>query len=389
MLNTAEVKQGHVGAHCSDTRAIVIMSRIFHCFHVCLFAATFHLCAGNTSATVRDAPETIRGAVYIPFEAFNAPQMWKNFNIDETRRDFGYAAKIHLNALRVWASYEYWQMEPERFKASFDQFLVTADANHIRILISLFEHDGVPPTPENMWSTNPAKSFAIQSPGLEIDGDPARWEKPREFLKWFMENYRNDTRLLAIEIMNEPFAKSAPFAKEMLITANSLRGNVPLTMGLCKTDEVKTYFPPGLDVIEFHDNFPRNPNTFENQIKIALAVGKEHNLPVWLTEWQRARPGGGGWGKEKLASQEEAMPNYATLAVSVRRYPIGNFFWSLMVKRAYLQSQRLKGTVNGLFWPDGSVFSLEDARSIAQDPKLELTEKKSLPAGFLDFLKSK
>ena len=62
---------------------------------------------------------TIRGAVYVPSEAFNAPQMWKNFSLAETRRDFGYAQEIHLNALRIWASYEYWQMEPEHFKASW------------------------------------------------------------------------------------------------------------------------------------------------------------------------------------------------------------------------------------------------------------------------------
>jgi hypothetical protein len=60
-----------------------------------------------------------------------------------------------------------------------------------------------------------------------------------------------------------------------------------------------------------------------------------------------------------------------------------------MVKKAYLPPQRAKGTVNGLFWPDGSVWSLEDARAIAKNPELKLVEKKSLPPGFLDYLRSK
>lgn len=36
-----------------------------------------------------------------------------------------------------------------------------------------------------------------------------------------------------------------------------------------------------------------------------------------------------------------------------------------MVKRAYLRPQRTKGSVNGLFWPDGSVVSANNARAIA------------------------
>ena len=62
---------------------------------------------------------------------------------------------------------------------------------------------------------------------------------------------------------------------------------------------------------------------------------------------------------------------------------MGNFFWSLMVKPAYLKGQRLKGTVNGLFWPDGSVLSLRDARAISNDNSLELKEE-PLPPDFVD-----
>jgi len=57
-----------------------------------------------------------------------------------------------------------------------------------------------------------------------------------------------------------------------------------------------------------------------------------------------------------------------------------------MVKRAYLPTQRLNGTINGLFWPDGSVWSLADAHAIAKDPTLQLTEKSALPPGYLDYL---
>jgi hypothetical protein len=59
-----------------------------------------------------------------------------------------------------------------------------------------------------------------------------------------------------------------------------------------------------------------------------------------------------------------------------------------MIKRAYLPSQRANGTVNGVFWPDGSVWSLADARAIANDPKLDLKENGTLPPGYLGYLKN-
>ena len=347
--------------------------------------ATSVLLSADDNKVVRlDAPETIRGAVYVPSDAYNAPQMWKNFSVDETRRDFGYASEIHLNAVRIWASYEYWQMDPERFKMSFDQMLRAADANGIRILISLFENDGVSPTPEHMWTTSSANAFAIQSPGLDITSPEHQdlWDKPRDFVKWFMENYRNDPRLLAIEMMNEPSGRnSTPFAMSMLTTAKSMQGSVPLTIGCLSIQENVQFIPLGLNVIQFHANFPQRIEDFGASIKRALALGQKYSLPVWLTEWQRLRPSGPGWGKAHLPA-EDIYPDYASLAATVQKYPVGNFFWSLMVKRAYLPSMRLNGTVNGLFWPDGSVWSLADAQAIAKNPKLEFKQRQSLPPGF-------
>jgi hypothetical protein len=39
----------------------------------------------------------------------------------------------------------------------------------------------------------------------------------------------------------------------------------------------------------------------------------------------------------------------------------------------------VKGTINGLFHEDGAVWSLADARAIANDPALELEERPEVP----------
>ena len=349
---------------------------------VAIFAAT------TAAAAVRkDPPASIRGAIYVPSNAYNAPQMWKNFSVQETRRDFRYARKIHLNAFRIWASYEYWQMEPVKFQTAFDQMLGVAHDNGIRVLVSLFESDGVAPTPENMWTTDPRKAFDIQSPGHDItDGDKSQWEKPRSFVAWFLKRYGSDDRVLAIEVMNEPSDSTAkhvgsvPFAESMFTTAKSLQGTVPLTVGSARVRTAQEFIPLGLDIIEFHDNFPGSTADLTDSVHEALAVGEKAGLPVWLTEWQRVRTGGSGFGGQGIA-KTEAMTDYASLAPTVYSQPVAAFFWSLMVKRAYLKSQREAGTINGLFWPDGAVESLKDARAIAADPTLKLKER-PIPADY-------
>lgn len=355
---------------------------------VALVAMSAMLCPvmPSQAAVRKDPPASIRGAIYVSSEAYNAPQMWKNFSLAETQRDFGYAREIHLNALRIWASYEYWKLEPAKFQSEFDQLLGAAHDSKIRILVSLFENDGVPPTPENMWTTDPQKAFAIQSPGREIaTGDPSHWEAPRHFVAWFMDRYRNDDRLLAIEVMNEPREGTSPpatvpFAKSMFTTAKSLQGTVPLTLGSARIEQAEEFIPLGLDVIEFHDNFPPTIQAFEDSAKNAVALGQKTGLPVWLTEWQRLRASGSGFSGPKIAA-EDRMTDYASMASAVHSFRMGSFFWSLMVKRAYLKGQRANGTVNGLFWPDGAVTSLKDAQAIADDPDLHLRER-PIPAGF-------
>lgn len=346
--------------------------------------------SASGSPVATPAPATIRGAIYVPAGAYNAPQMWRNFSLAETQRDFGYARAVHLNALRIWASYDYWRMQPDRFKANLDQLLGVAHDNGIRILISLFETCGVVYTGDEMWTTDPHKAFAMVSPNPAVfsPDNQVAWDGPREFVQWFMAHYGNDNRFLAIEVMNEPRKKSrvqppsVPFAKAMLSAANALHGSVPLTIGIAEDERLADEFIPlGLDVIEFHDNFPLTAAALEHHIRAALDFGAQRHRPVWLGEWQRVRPSGTGFGNQHLTVAEKT-PDYASLAAVVHKYPIGSFFWALMIKRAYLPSQREKGTINGLFWPDGSVWSLADARAIAEDPGLKLVQNQTLPPGF-------
>ena len=88
----------------------------------------------------------------------------------------------------------------------------------------------------------------------------------------------------------------------------------------------------------------------------ASRLSEETETPVWLTEWQRTRE----------EPPDVLVPNYSSLAATVRGGDIaGDFFWQLMLKPAYGAVQRARGRLNGLFYEDGWVYSVDDARAIA------------------------
>ncbi len=326
--------------------------------------------------------DLIRGAIYIPAKAYNAPQFWRFYEPSVTARDLGYASVVHVNALRVWVSYEYWRMKPDAFTSAFEDFLTQAAQHGIRVMPSLFENCGVPPTEENMWNIDPANAYAIRSPHKEeIVDRPERWGEPMEFLDWFMKRYANDQRLLAIEVFNEPYPEeSMRFVRALLKRASEQRGSVPLTFGGGPLEMNLYFLDCGLDILQIHENFPASTEHLQKKIAAAQRAERILGRPVWLTEWQRIRPSGGGWNDGDVVPEEERGPDLASCAETIYRSGIGSFFWSLMVKIAYLPQQRPRGTFNGLFWEDGAVWSLADARAIAGDPNLSLKERRNIPA---------
>jgi hypothetical protein len=320
-----------------------------------------------------------RGAIYIPAQSYNAYQAWRNYDPNITRRDIGYAHSLRLNALRVWLSYEFWRHDHQALRQRFTDLLSVCSANGIKVMPVLFEGDGVEPTPVNLVNTHPLTASDVLSPSTHIVRYPKLWHEPQEFVEWFMHHFRNDRRLLAIEINNEPWGKARhAFAHAMTAHAAKIRGSVPLSIGSVDLNQGASYVDAGADILQIHLDFPPSATAVRRVIRGLMVAQKHHHRPVWMTEWQRLRPSGQGWGNKPLRGNEWE-PDYASMAPIIRAYPIGNFFWSLMLKPAWLLAQRRKGTLNGVFHEDGSVWSLSDARAISGNPHFQATERKAWP----------
>ena len=328
-------------------------------------------------------PETAapNGAIYIPAKAYNTWQQWKDYDREETERDFGYATSIGLNSLRIWLSYEYWLENPQRHEQCLEHMLNVADKKGLKILMALFDSCGVENTKKAREDRNPKTAVAVTSPGNEISRNESRWNEPTKFVNRIMERFGNNKNLLAMEIMNEPGFRNNRIAMSRFLfkVAKEKKGSVPLTIGsLPGMQNWGNFMDLNIDVLQFHINFPTKLGEFENELKMARQVAQVLGRPLWLTEWQRLRVSGDGWNEKKIP-QEELGPDLASLAKTVRNAGIGNYFWSLMLKPAYLKPQRVIGTFNGLFHEDGSVYSLADARAVSQNPNLQIRERREPP----------
>lgn len=321
-----------------------------------------------------------RGAIYIPARPYNAFQVWRDYEPGVTRRDTKYAKSLGLNAFRLWLSYEFWLQDRKALQQGFEDLLQTCSTNGIKVMPVLFEGDGVEPSHRNLVSTDQFSASDVLSPSSEIVRDRTRWSGPREYVDWFMDHFGNDGRLLAIEVYNEPHPLIREiFARTMIEQAARNKGSVPLTVGGMKLRQSLLFLDAGLGILESHENFPPSAEFVREFIPYEI-VNPQRILkkPVWLTEWQRIRHGGSGWGSEPLKGNEWE-PDYASMAPIVRSFPIGNFFWSLMLKPAWLLAQRKKGTLNGVFHEDGAVWSLADAKAISGNSRFEAAVRRQWP----------
>lgn len=325
----------------------------------------------------------VRGAVYFPSRAYNAWQTWAELDPAEIDRDFGYAEGAGINALRMFTSYEYWQEAGEAFFERFEQVIALSEKHHIRIMPILFEDCGRDNTPENRRSKDPLTAVCVCSPCRAVQADPARWVEVHPYVDLFMRRYGSDPRLLAIECMNEPNARSGniPFAQHVVKLCKGYGGSTPLTIGcinLCHN----LYFGDDLDVYQFHDNFPGSAAFLKQELNEAKVMQSVTGKPCWLTEWQRVREKGPGWDVAAI-DPADTLPALNTLAPVVYESTLGSFFWSLMVKPAYLTAQRPNGTFNGLFHEDGSVYSLADYQAVAHTTE-EKPVTPTLPKWYLE-----
>jgi len=149
------------------------------------------------------------GCNFIPSTAINQLEMWQADTWDRETIDLelGWAAAIGFNTVRVYMHDLLWSQDAEGFLARVGEFLDIADRHGIGTIFVLF--DGVwHPVPQ--LGTQPQaiphthNSGWVQSPGREILGDVSRHGELESYVRGVVRHFREDSRVLAWDLFNEP-----------------------------------------------------------------------------------------------------------------------------------------------------------------------------------------
>jgi hypothetical protein len=248
------------------------------------------------------------GSNFTPATAINELEMWQADTFDTQRIDLelGWAEGLGMNTMRVFLHDLLWQQDKGGFKRRIDQFLTISERHGIRPMFVLFDscwdpfpavgkqHSPVPGVHNSGW---------VQSPGAIALQDPSQYPRLEEYVKGVVGAFKNDKRILAWDIWNEPdntnngsYGASDPVNKVELMArllpqafawARAANPSQPLTSGVWKgdyssddkLDAVQRVQLDESDVITFHSYDA--PKEFERRIKWLV----RYNRPILCTEY--------------------------------------------------------------------------------------------------------
>ena len=236
------------------------------------------------------------GFNFLPSTAVNSIEMWQKETFDEAtiRKELAMAAACGYNSLRVFLPYNVWAKEREAFLETFETFLQIAAENCLSVMPILFDDCAfdhgqdpfygpqLPPVPgvhNSRWTP---------SPGFKTADDPAKQPLLREYLQAVIDAHKEDSRILAWDLYNEP-GNTGRSNEVLPLLVNSFRWarecqpSQPLTSGVWNTENAEAINSTLLDlcdVLSFHSYLPLE-NTAAKYVDKLETQGR----PIFVTEW--------------------------------------------------------------------------------------------------------
>lgn len=149
------------------------------------------------------------GCNFSPSSAINQLEMWQADTFDPATidRELGWAEGLGFNSVRVYLHNLLWDQDRKGFLRRMEQFLSMADKHGIGVVFVPL--DGVwDPQPKLGKQREPRphvhNSGWLQAPGSAILGDRSRHDSLRPYVYGVIHHFRNDRRVDAWDLFNEP-----------------------------------------------------------------------------------------------------------------------------------------------------------------------------------------
>ncbi len=335
--------------------------------------------AEEAQAWYADQP-WLAGCNYVPSNAVNQLEMWQaeTFDLETNARELGWASDLGFNTVRVFLHDLLWAQDQRGFIDRVDRFLDTSAGLGIRPMFVLF--DGVwDPFPK--LGPQPAarprvhNSRWVQSPGAEALADSTRHEALAGYVGGVVGHFRDDERIVAWDLFNEPdnpnpayaaseLSNKAELAEELLRKsfswAREAGPSQPITAGVWRgrwgdidtVSAIDRLMLTESDVISFHSYAPAE------RVLESIEELRVYGRPLLITEYL-ARPTGSTFETVLPVLREQSAGAYSWGLVSGKTQTI--YPWDSWTKQ-YAEEPPL--WFHDILRPDGRPYREAEAETI-------------------------
>lgn len=292
----------------------------------------------------------IKGVNYYPSYAHNSLEVWSLYNHNTVDLELGFAQELGFNCIRIWINYNEYKKSKNRILKNIERFLRLCEKHELKCIFIPFCTCYIDPydsSKDQVYATSFLKNFQVspeeikefeaywkrylsypQSPGYTML-DPRYWSELEIYLIDLVGYHKDDSRILAWDIMNEPFAfpnmnkkRIQKFLKHMCLFSKNIAGSIPITVGISSwvhTSKVDKF----VDLITFHI---WDLLEYETVLSSAKNYEKETGKGVLISEF-----GNNFFFKPSYVTDNEQLKFYKKYFPKILNSGIGWLIFQLMV----------------------------------------------------------
>ena len=292
----------------------------------------------------------MRGVNYIPSYAHDTIDIWRMFNRDIVDRELGFAEDMGFNCTRIFINYHGYKKSKKDMLRAIGMFVDLCEKHNLKCILIPFDSfcvDLYDRSKDIAYATSflqnclfpveDMKTFESywrrflsypQSPGYTML-DPKYWDQLKTYLSDLIEPYRKDSRILAWDIMNEPWAfpimdqeRIMEFVEHMCHFSKKIASSTPITLGLSSWSETPKV-EKIVDLISFHI---WRIDEYDKVLSSAKKYEDETGKPVLLTEF-----GSNFFFKPPYVTDSEQLRFYKKFFPKIVKSGIGWLIWEFIV----------------------------------------------------------
>jgi hypothetical protein len=242
------------------------------------------------------------GCVYMPSYGGTPVEIWgkEYFHPEVVDYELGLAENLGFNVIRLFLCDIVWQDDPEGFMERLEKTVQLADKHGMRILMNFFTNGGTIKNPYLGPQPQPVpgihNSVWMSSPGMNVVNDPAKWPLMERYVKQVITRYKNDRRILAWCLYNEPENtkgfETLPFLETVFRWAREVNPSQPLTSPIIAlptwgsyNKDISDFVLANSDIISFHCY-----NALSDCVRF-YDYCKQYGRPILCSEWMARTKG--------------------------------------------------------------------------------------------------